>query len=212
MSDSPQSTTIIKGLVGAFVAAMLATVLFIMPAEFGRDPTGVGGLLGLTGLAETEAGIAEPKALAMVGAFPAIVEDFDEYEPPVIGLPFANIISDIDMQRDDITITLEAGEQVEYKAIMNRGDSLVFAWTSDAEEIYSDFHADPTEDIESYPDGYFVRYQESEEPGSKGSLVAPFTGNHGWYWLNYNEEPVTIELKVRGYYTEIHELGRSMSY
>lgn len=209
MSDSPQSTTIIKGLVGAFIAAMLATVLLIMPAEFGRDPTGVGGLLGLTGLAETEAGIAQPKALAMDGAFPAIVADFDEYEPPVIGLPFANIIDDIDMQRDDITITLEAGEQVEYKAIMNRGDSLVYAWTSDAEEIYSDFHADPTEDIELYPDGYFVRYQESEEPGSKGSLVAPFTGNHGWYWLNYNEVPVTIELTVRGYYTEIHELGRS---
>lgn len=212
MSDTPESTSIIKGLVAAFVAAMLATVLLIMPAEFGKDPTGVGGILGLTGLAETEAGSSEPRVMAMEGAFPAIVEDFDEYEPPVIGLPFANIIDDIDMQSDEITITLKAGEQVEFKAIMNRGDSLVYSWTSDADEIYSDFHADPSEDVESYPDGYFVRYAESEEPLSKGSLIAPFTGNHGWYWLNYNEEPVTVELKVRGYYTEIVELGRSMSY
>lgn len=210
MSETQTSASLLKGLTAMFVAGMTATVLFIMPAEFGRDPTGVGSLLGLTRLASTTPD--GPVPLAMQGEFPAIVEDFDEYEPPLIGLPFSNTGLDVKLQSDDLTIRLEPGEQVEYKAIMNRGDMLVYEWSSDASEIYSDFHADPTENIETYPDGYFVRYAESEDPRSSGSLVAPFAGNHGWYWLNYNEEPATIELKVRGYYSEIHELGRSFQY
>lgn len=208
MSDSSQPATLWKGLAATFLAGMLATILFIMPAEFGKDPSGIGALLGLTNLADTAA--REPVPLAMQGEFPAIVQDFDENQPPVIGLPFANNAFDIDLQSDDITIELEAGEQVEYKAIMNQGDMLVYSWSSDAQQIYSDFHADPSENVEAYPPGYFVRYHESDEAGAKGGLVAPFTGNHGWYWLNYNEVPVTIQLKVRGYYTEIHELGRSI--
>jgi hypothetical protein len=174
MSDSPSSATLLKGIASMFVAGMAATVLFIMPAEFGRDPTGLGTLLGLTNLAATTPD--EPVPLAMEGAFPAIVEDFDEYEPPLIGLPFANTGLDIEMQSDDLTIMLQPGEQVEYKAIMNRGDMLVYEWTSDATEIYSDFHADPTENVEAYPDRYFVRYAESEEPArARSSRPSPAT-------------------------------------
>ena len=38
---------------GAFAAATALFVLLVLPAEFGKDPTGVGRLLGLTGLAGT---------------------------------------------------------------------------------------------------------------------------------------------------------------
>ena len=34
-------------------------------------------------------------------------------------------------------------------------------------------------------------------------------GNHGWYWLNIEEEPITITLEVHGYYERIDELFRS---
>ena len=44
---------------------------------------------------------------------------------------------------------------------------------------------------------------------SSGSIVAPFSGNHGWYWLNIEEHTIEITLKVAGFYSEIKELGRS---
>ena len=164
MKGAPESATILKSVVAAFVAALAATVLFILPAEFGRDPTGVGRLLGLTLLADNKSSAPETRLTVLIeGKFPEAVGSFDKYEPPLIGLPFSNTDYDIDIQSDDFTIELAPNEQVEYKAIMNRGDMMVFTWTSDAEAIYSDFHADPTEDMDTYPEEYFVRYAQSEE-------------------------------------------------
>lgn len=208
-TDTHSSGRIIAGLLASLFAAALVTVLFVMPAEYGRDLTGIGSALGLTRLSAIPD--LQPARLKMEGAFPAIDEEFDEYEPPLIGQPFGNT-SDTPFSSDRLTITLEPGEQVEYKALMEQGDMLVFSWTADAAEIYCDFHADPGGDRSAYPKGYFIRYEESEQPASHGSIVAPFAGNHGWYWLNYNEQPVTIELRVSGYYDDIHELGRSFQY
>jgi hypothetical protein len=38
--------------------------------------------------------------------------------------------------------------------------------------------------------------------------VAPFTGEHGWYWLNVSEGPITIKLTVTGYFTQLKDYGR----
>ena len=72
-----------------------------------------------------------------------------------------------------------------------------------------DLRPDPGEDAPGYPDRYFIRYAETEVGEGAGSLVAPFTGNHGWYWLNIEDFPVTITLEARGFYERIEELGRS---
>jgi hypothetical protein len=55
---------------------------------------------------------------------------------------------------------------------------------------------------------YWVRYKEQQEgSGNNGSLTAPFTGEHGWYWLNYNDFPVAISLTVTGFYDDIVDYG-----
>jgi hypothetical protein len=33
--------------------------------------------------------------------------------------------------------------------------------------------------------------------------VAPFSGEHGWYWVNLNDHPVTITLTVTGYFDDM---------
>ncbi len=50
---------------------------------------------------------------------------------------------------------------------------------------------------------FFVRYREDQEGTTEatGSLVAPFDGEHGWYWLNLHDGPVTITLTVTGFST-----------
>ena len=108
-----------------------------------------------------------------------------------------------------MVIDLEAFEQVEVKAVMHQGDSMVYSWKLvEGETVYSDFHADPSQP-EGYPEQYWIRYLESEEAAASGSLVAPFDGNHGWYWLNIEENPVKIELEVSGYWESLEEIMRS---
>jgi hypothetical protein len=54
-----------------------------------------------------------------------------------------------------------------------------------------------------------VRYLEAKDgiAEDSGSLVAPFAGEHGWYWVNIGDDPVTITLQVSGYYDEMKNYG-----
>ena len=41
---------------------------------------------------------------------------------------------------------------------------------------------------------------------ANGSLTAPFTGIHGWYWENPGAETITVRLTSAGYYTSAVEI------
>lgn len=62
MTDAPPSRKALAlGTLAAFGVAALVLVLFVLPAEYGIDPTGVGGAMGLTRLDGAEdAGTNEP--------------------------------------------------------------------------------------------------------------------------------------------------------
>ena len=144
------------------------------------------------------------------GRFPEISPDdeFDYFEPETLGDPFSRT-QEREFRSESMVIALDEFEQVEVKAVMKQGDALIYSWRLvEGESIYTDFHADPLE-VEKFPEQYWIRYLESENPSASGSLVAPFDGNHGWYWLNIEENPVRIELEVHGYYDSIAEIMRS---
>lgn len=214
---TPARGTLLKSAAIALVAAVVVTVLFVMPAEYGVDPTGVGAKLGLLDLAAVDDDHEEEQEeehddapRIFTGTYPAKPEadEFDYFEPDVLGEPFS--LGHTSPYRETVvTIDLDVSEQVEYKAIMQQGDAIVYTWSVDAGTVYTDFHADPGEDAEGYPEGYFIRYRESETPQDSGSLVAPFDGNHGWFWLNIEEQPIKITLRVAGYYERIDELFRA---
>jgi len=210
--STPSQGNLLKGALFALVAAVIVTVLFVLPAEFGVDPTGVGAKLGLLEIADTsepaDGGASAGGNTLVEGAWPAIPEEFDYYEPDILGDPYSRTHA-AKFRSDTLTINLDVGEQTEYKAIMQQGDALVYHWKLEKGVVYTDFHADPGENAEGYPDRYYIRYAESETGENSGSLVAPFAGNHGWYWLNIEEEPITITLEVHGYYERVEELMRS---
>lgn len=213
--QSPSAASLWKSAFLTLIAAIIITLLFVMPAEYGVDPTGVGTRLGLTSLAEagetspqSDDSAPEPAPKLVAGEFPGIPTDFDYYEPEVMGDPFSRT-HDAPFRSEKRTIALAEYEQVEVKAVMQRGDALVYRWKmTQGDTVYSDFHAD-TGDNPDYPEGYWVRYLESEEDHASGSIVAPFDGHHGWYWLNIEEGPVEIELEVHGFYESIDEVMRS---
>ncbi len=212
--SAPSQGNLLKGALLALVAAAVVTVLFVLPAEFGVDPTGIGAKLGLLDLADTaesaENNAASGTSTIVEGTWPGIPEEFDFYEPAILGDPYSRTQA-AKFRSDTITIELDVGEQTEYKAIMKQGEAFVYHWKLDKGIVYTDFHADPGENAAAagYPDRYYIRYAESEIGVHSGSLVAPFAGNHGWYWLNIEEEPITITLEVHGYYDRIEELMRS---
>ena len=149
-------------------------------------------------------------AAEVEGQFPVVSPDdpFDFYEPETLGDPFSRT-HDAEFKSASLVIALDEFEQVEVKAVMQQGDALVYSWKLvEGDTVYTDFHADPLE-TDQYPELYWIRYRESEVASSSGSLVAPFDGNHGWYWLNIEENPIRIELEVRGYYDSVEEIMRS---
>jgi hypothetical protein len=106
-----------------------------------------------------------------------------------------------------LRIRLGVDEKTEIKAQMQKAKALVYSWKVEGGTVYVDFHGhDPAKG-----DAYWVRYEEAgQEEGvtaRSGSLVAPFGGEHGWFWLNTSEQPITIELTVTGYYDKLIDYG-----
>lgn len=206
----PTRSGLAKGAFWTFVGAIVVTVLIILPAEYGIDPTGLGGKIGLTRLAGVSAPDIDTEPRIVEGAFPQVSPDdeFDFYEPETLGDPFSRT-HDRPFRTESMLIDLAMYEQVEVKAVMQQGDALIYSWKLvEGEVVYSDFHADPLE-VENYPELYWIRYLEREGAEASGSLVAPYYGNHGWYWLNIEENPIKIELEVSGYFDSVEEIMRS---
>ena len=193
----------------SIIATLLITIIFILPAEFGIDPTGLGKKLGILNFSSTELKVEINKA-SLTKRYPEFTpqSEFDYFEPENLDEPYTKSQKK-PLQSKSLLIKLEEFEQVEVKAIMDQGDSIVYSWELiKGENIYSDFHADPYE-VKNFPESFYIRYKESESKKSMGSLIAPFKGNHGWHWLNIEEKPVEIRLEVHGYFESLDEIMRS---
>lgn len=185
---SPQ--TLVKASAGAAVAAGLVLTLFVLPAEAGIDPTGVGAALGLTGMARARA----PEAVEQ----PAV-----ETPPATPRLPLkATIAKTADMRTDTLTITLAPHSGQEVKAHMQAGDSFVFSWQAKGGPVKVDMHGEKPDAA----DGEFTSYWEEKQLNeARGSFTAPFDGTHGWYWRNKGETPVTVTVRTTGFYKDLFQ-------
>jgi hypothetical protein len=79
---------------------------------------------------------------------------------------------------------------------MEAGQTARFAWTANGSVVNFDLHGDGGGQKISYEQGRAV-------PDHAGELVAAFTGNHGWFWRNRTEAPVTVTLRTGGDYAEL---------
>lgn len=106
---------------------------------------------------------------------------------------------------DAISITIPARGDKEYKLLMAQGSTLEYAWETDGEKLFYDFHGEASGDTT----GAFTSFSKDTGSQSSGSLTATFTGTHGWYWKNSTRSPVTITLNVRGDYQRIDSTVKS---
>lgn len=129
--------------------------------------------------------------------------EYDQFGVPLPGTSGENFIARARQPKtDSLTLRLESGEEAEYKALMSQGDTLVFHWATDGGVAYYDLHAHDG----SFGPDFYTRYDAGEGTERSGSIVAPYAGQHGWYWINTEPGPMTITLEVAGFYDELIEI------
>lgn len=128
---------------------------------------------------------------------------YDEYGSVLPYLSGENFVNGQRAWRHEtLSIEIEGDGAVEFKALMNQGDSLSFNWSVEGGEAYYDMHAHDA----AFGDEFFTRYDEGEGVGGSGTIVAAYNGQHGWFWLNLEADSITITLEVAGFYEEIVEI------
>jgi hypothetical protein len=128
--------------------------------------------------------------LALPAAFAGCAADETDY----VGGPAAAQQQDA-LREDTNTVTVPAGKGIEFKLIVQQGDSFEYEWTSNTVLFY-DFHGEREGDTS----GAFTSHKAGNAPSDGGTLTAPFTGTHGWYWENERREPVTVTVWTSGVY------------
>lgn len=200
---APSGRRLAVSTAGAAAAAVVALVAFVLPAEYGIDPLGIGRALGLTEMAEPTRTV---EITDVVGGNERVVEaeipDFGE--PVPLPNPSVHQAESQPASTQTMQVMIPAEQETEIKLLMKEAKAAVYSWEVDRGTVYSDFHGHT-------PDAgpnFFVRYIEHQETdGGNGSLAAPFDGEHGWYWLNYNDHPVTVTLTVTGYFDDVIDYG-----
>lgn len=203
MNQTAAPISILHATLWALGAAIVALVLAVLPAEYGIDPTGFGHLTGLDRFAGSKlAGTAAAAPAAPMPAGPVGASAAGTAPP----LSVWSVSHSEPFTHRTYEIPLKGDEELEYKGVLARGDALVYGWrVKEGSQVYFEFHGEPTEG--KWPENYFESYEKGEASAGAGSMVAPFTGNHGWYFLNLSEKPVTIVVELAGYYSNFGRYG-----
>lgn len=190
--ELPSSRQLVRSTLIAVAAAGAILVAVVLPAEYGVDPTGAGDILGLTEMGQIKtqlAAEADADQAADVAAAPTSA-------PAVAPLPTSTPTATVASRSDAMTVTLTPGEGAEVKLSMNQGAKANYGWTVSGGTVNFDLHADGG--------GRSTRYEQGRSvPAAQGVLEAAFDGNHGWFWRNRGDSPVTVTLRTNGAYSEI---------
>ncbi|MDO9526147.1 MAG: transmembrane anchor protein [Gemmobacter sp.] len=204
LDDLPSARQLWRSTAIAAGAAALILVTVVWPSEYGIDPTGIGGVLGLAEMGEIKAQLfeeAEADRLMMKGQ----VEPQSSLQPGLLDVIFAALVGTAHAQdapaeapvwKDEITFALEPSQGTEIKLVMEEGAVAPFEWRVEGGEVNFDLHGDGSGNNISYEKGRAV-------PEAAGELTAAFTGNHGWFWRNRGDAPVSVTLRVAGAYSDI---------
>ncbi len=165
----------------ALLVAGLLLVIAVLPAEYGVDPLGIGRKLGLTAMSDTkkELDALQASRAESVGAGPTVASQERAY------------------QNETIEFKLGPRGSIEYKYRLDKGEALLYSWKATGRVNY-ELHAEP----DGAPRGYAESFEKTNAKDSaSGTLTAPFSGIHGWYWENPGDTDVTVTLSAAGFYS-----------
>lgn len=178
-STAPSSSKkkLLIGGAGALVVAAGIFVAFVLPAEFGIDPTGIGKATGLVQIADSAGNAELERGMKRSGVL-TLSDDAPTPEPGTT---------------DSWEIELGPYESVEFKYEIAQGKAMAFTWKASAPLRY-DMHSHPFDGGPDLTESYGIGTAQTQH----GRYVAPFTGIHGWYWQNRTLDTVKLTLNTTG--------------
>lgn len=193
----PTTPQLIKATALALLVAGAILITAVLPAEHGIDPTGIGKALGLTTLnagANTESS-REPAVSAPLSPSPVakVAPDASPQNATVVK-------SEVPFRSEEMSLTLQPDEGSEIKAVMRKGEQFVFSWVAEGGEVNFDMHGERP----NAGDQFSSYWKDRQQTSAQGIFVAPFDGTHGWYWRNRGDKPVTVKVKVSGFYEKLY--------
>jgi len=104
---------------------------------------------------------------------------------------------------DQVVIPVPANSDLEYMLEMKQGYSVSYEWLSidvtNPELLLAEFHGHTIRTSDE--PGNVMFYKQGRGNSETGYLVAPFDGEHGWYFSNESDMDLSITLTLSGYYT-----------
>jgi len=218
--ELPSTAKLIRSTIIAAIVALVLLVTVVMPAEYALDPTGAGRLLGLTEMGEIKEQLAEEAAADEAAQMVAVNSSADQTAPEVSEPVMAEAVEEPAPSskaeiapaepapepeiaeprwQDEVRVVLTPGEGTEFKLTMEEGAVARFSWVSEGGPINFDTHGDGGGQSISYEKGRGV-------PEDEGELEAAFTGNHGWFFRNRNDNDITLVLRTGGDYGQLKKM------
>lgn len=196
--ELPTTAQLVKSTAFAAAGAFAILIGFVMPAEYGIDPTGIGKLTGLKQMGEIKMSLAKEEAADHGAAEQAAPDPAATPMRFETEMPSAPKDASQGVRHDNMTVTLANNEGREIKVAMKKGQVVKYTWTSSGGKVNYDTHADSkTLNID------YHGYGKGSSSREQGELVAAFDGSHGWFWRNRSGAPVTITLETEGAYSDI---------
>ncbi|AHI29335.1 hypothetical protein [Marinobacter similis] len=220
--ELPSTAKLVRSTIVAAVVALALLVTVVMPAEYALDPTGAGRLLGLTEMGEIKEQLAEEAAADQAAQMVAVQSSVDQKAPEVKEPVVAQVVEEPapspeaeaapakpepapepeiaePQWQDEVRVVLTPGEGTEYKLTMEEGAVARFSWVAEGGPINFDTHGNGSGQSISYEKGRGV-------PEDEGELEAAFTGDHGWFFRNRNDNDITLVLRTGGDYGQLKKV------
>lgn len=213
--ELPSASKLIKSTMLAVIVAGVLLVTVVMPSEYGKDPTGLGEMIGLKRMGEIKTSLAKeaaseqivetniseiintqtiyPKDTLATVAIESI-KAVAEIEPPA---PAKKSV-DTAIQNHEMIFSLAPDEGTEVKVTMIKGAKVTYVWQTDGGKSNFDVHGDSKKlEINYHP------YYKGTDSKREGTLEAAFDGDHGWFWRNRTKKILTITINTSGEYIGI---------
>ncbi|MEQ9247150.1 MAG: transmembrane anchor protein [Nitratireductor sp.] len=197
LDELPSSAQLIRSTVIAAVSAVVILVTVVLPAEYGIDPTGIGGAIGLAEMGEIKTQLGEEAEADRLLELEA--EEQSSLMNDIFGLFVGTAhAQEAEIWRDETTFTLAPGDSAEWKLVMEECQTVEYRMLVEGGRVNFDMHG--------HGGGNSVTYEKGRgSTGDEGEIIAAFDGEHGWFWRNRDCEPATVTIQVRGEYTKFKD-------
>ena len=217
-SKNKTSFSSLIAVIGSVIVALFILLVFILPAEFGKDFTGLGAKFGINNmssdaLTDTPApSTSTPAPSTPVTSGLANVVDTSNDPDRIEGSGHTLFSTPIQFMQD--VVILEANGHGEFKFDLQTGYQVNYVWSVEGENVvYSDLHGHTPESEDEETEEILVNYLDSQEDNSlSGQFIAGLTGDHGWYFLNLEDKEIRINIQASGHWDSYEFLPLESTY